>query len=179
MSDVSRWYAVQTRSNLEQIVVGELNAKGIANFCPCFSELHQWADRKKIIERPVFPGYVLSNFIADPSIRLRVRQSRGVVRILGTGNLIEAIPDVQVESIQRMLSSGEVCFSHPFLCEGAKVRVRRGPLKDLVGTLIRIKHQTRLVLSVDLISNSVATEVDLSDIEELTYNYRPMPSLCA
>lgn len=179
MSGLEHWYAVQTRSNLEQIVVSELDAKGIVNFCPCFTELHQWADRKKTVERPVFPGYVLTKFSGDPTVRMRVLQTQGVVRILGVGKQMEPIPDDQIESIQKMLSSGKVCFSHPFLREGSKVRVLRGPLKDVVGTLVRIKQQTRLVLSVDLISNSVATEVDMGDIEVLTPSHRPTSALCA
>ena len=179
MPSVGCWYALQTRSNLEKSVVSELDSKGIETFCPTFVESHQWADRKKTIERPVFPGYVFTRFCDLSPVRLRVLQTNGVVRILGMGKLIEPIPDQQVESIRRMLTSGKVCFPHPFLHEGARVRVRCGPLKDIEGTLIRIKQQTRLVLSVDLISHSVATEVDLADVEVIASQKQSITSICA
>ncbi len=179
MQSIARWYALQTRSNLEKSVVTELTSKGIHTFCPSFSESHQWADRKKTIERPVFPGYVFTQFCDLSTDRLRVLQTNGVVRILGMGKMIEPIPDQQIDSIRRMLASGKVCFPHPFLHEGSRVRVRRGPLKDIEGTLIRIKQQTRLVLSVDLISHSVATEVDLADVEVVATRAQSITSICA
>ena len=58
-----QWYAVQTRSNFEKLVTRELSAKGIENYCPTLEELHQWADRKKAVHRPVFPGYVFARFV--------------------------------------------------------------------------------------------------------------------
>jgi transcription antitermination factor NusG len=167
MSTFGSWYAVQTRSNMEQCVVGELAIKGIENLYPSYEELHQWADRKKLVTRPLFPGYVLVRCNGSAQSRLHVLQTHGVVRILGVGKQIEAIPEAQVLSVQQLLTSGKPCFPHPFLRTGAKVRVRRGPLKDIVGTLVRIKQQSRLVLSVDLIAKSVATEVDMRDIEVL------------
>ena len=57
MSESCNWYAVQTRSNMEQCVVGELVGKGIENFYPAYDELHQWADRKKLVTKPrTLPG---------------------------------------------------------------------------------------------------------------------------
>ena len=165
MSESCNWYAVQTKSNMEKCVVEELANKGIENFYPSYDELHQWADRKKVVTRPLFPGYVLIHCADSSQSKLRVLQTHGVVRILGAGRQIEPIPEQQVLSVQQMLASGKGCFPHPFFRAGVSVRVRRGPLKDLVGILVRIKHQTRLVLSVDLIAQSVSTEVDLRDVE--------------
>ncbi len=168
MSESCNWYAVQTRSNMEQCVVGELVGKGIENFYPAYDELHQWADRKKLVTKPLFPGYVLIRCASSSQAKLRVLQTHGVVRILGSGRQSEPIPDEQVMGVQQMLASGKPCFPHPFLRAGARVRVRRGPLKNLIGTLVRIKQHTRLVLSVDLIAQSVATEVDMNDVEVIS-----------
>ena len=168
MSESCNWYAVQTRSNMEQCVVGELATKGIENFYPSYDEMHQWADRKKMVTRPLFPGYVLIHCPDSSQAKLRVLQTHGVVRILGAGRQVEPIPEQQVIGVRQMLASGKPCFPHPFFRAGASVRVRRGPLKDLIGTLVRIKQQTRLVLSVDLIAQSVATEVDMRDVEVIS-----------
>ena len=174
MSETVNWYAVQTRSNMEQCVTSELILKGIENFFPAYEELHQWADRKKMVTRPLFPGYVLIRCADSSQSRLRVLQTHGVVRILGNGKQLEPIPPPQVISVQQMLASGKPCFPHPLLRAGAKVRVRRGPLKDLIGILVRFKQQNRLVLSVDLIAQSVATEVDLKDVEVISTPLIPM-----
>lgn len=157
------WYAIQTRSNFEKRVAEEIAGKGFESFYPSLQEVHQWSDRSKAVSRPLFPGYVFARFF-DYS-RLSVIQSTGAVRIVGVGRDLASIPDEEIESVRRMLSSGRECAPHHYLREGALVRVRRGPLKDLEGVLVKVKNQTRLVLSVTLLCRSVATEVSTEDVE--------------
>jgi hypothetical protein len=58
-------------------------------------------------------------------------------------------------------------FVHPYLRDGSKVRVPRGPLAGISGYLVRFKNNARLVLSLDLLSQSVAAEVDLRDADPI------------
>ena len=161
------WFAVYTRSNFEKKVASELAARRVDSYLPLVEQVHQWKDRRKVVETPVFPGYVFARFADQPSARLNVLRALGVVRILGQGESIEPVPDWEVESIRRLLQAHVPCFAHPFLREGAWVRVKRGPLKDVEGLLVRVKSKTRLVLSVALLSQSVATEIDILDVEVL------------
>jgi len=163
----SRWYALYTRSNFEKRVAAELTRKAVESYLPVIEQIHQWKDRKKRIEVPVFPGYVFVRMLDTSAARLTVLRTAGSVRILGQGDRIEPIPEAEIESIQRLLRARVPCFAHPFLKEGAWVRVKRGPLRDVEGLLVRVKSKTRLVLSVALLSQSVATEIDLSDVEVL------------
>ena len=163
----SAWYAVHTRSNFEKVVHAELLRRRIETYWPAFEEIHQWKDRKKRVERSVFPGYVFIQITDKPETRVQVVRTNGVVRILGSGSAIEAVPDYEIASIRRLLDSKRQCYAHPFLREGAWVRVKRGPLRDVEGRLVRFKNQTRLVLTVDLLSQAVATEIDLCDVEPI------------
>lgn len=159
------WYAVHVRSNFEKRVAGELAAKGVESYLPAVTEIHNWKDRKKQIETPLFPGYVFTRFSDTGASRLTVLRTAGAVRILGNQDSIEAVPDTEIESIQRLLQSNAALLTHPLLQEGSMVRIRRGPLKDVEGLLVRVKSQARLVLSVKLLSRSVSTEVDVRDVE--------------
>jgi transcription antitermination factor NusG len=47
----------------------------------------------------------------------------------------------------------------PYLKPGDRVRVERGPLRGLQGTLIREKDRFRLVVGIDLLKRSVAAEL--------------------
>jgi transcription antitermination factor NusG len=161
------WFAVYTRSNFEKKVSCELEARRVDSYLPLVEQVHQWKDRRKLVETPVFPGYVFARFADEPRSRLNVLRALGVVRILGQGDGIEPVPDREIESIRRLLQAKVPCFTHPFLREGAWVRVKRGALKDLEGLLVRVKSKTRLVLSVALLSQSVATEIDILDVEVL------------
>jgi len=165
--ELPSWYAVHVRSNFEKRVSIDLATKGVECYVPAVKETRTWTDRKKTIEVPLFPGYVFTRMYDTPALRHVVMRSPGAVRILGNGGLIEAVPTVEVEAIQRLIQSNVPLLAHPLLREGAMVRIWRGPLKDLEGLLVRIKSQTRLVLSVELLSRSVSTEVDASDVEPL------------
>ena len=161
------WYAVQTRSRFEKAVGAELCARGIEHFLATFQDVHQWKDRKKVVEVPLFSGYIFVRLQGIESVRLQVLKTNGVVRILGAGGQIEPVPDLEIDSIQQLLGSGKQCYLHPFVREGSWVRMRRGPLAGVEGRLVRFKSQTRLVLSVELLSQSVATEVDAWDVEPI------------
>ncbi len=159
------WYAVHTRSNFERRVSLELASKGIEVYLPTIAEDHQWKDRNKRVEVPIFSGYVFTRFADSAMTRLNVLQTVGVVRILGWDGAIVAIPDSEISSVRRLVASDRVLIRQPFLREGARVRVRRGPLRGVEGLLVRVKNQDRLVVSIELFSQSVATEIDVVDLD--------------
>jgi len=158
--EIPRWYAVRTRSRFEKAVDA-----GVESYLPLLKELSQWKDRKKFVALPVFPGYVFARFVDEAAIRLQVLQTHGVVQILGQGRSIEPVLDCELESIRRLIETDTLFFTHPFLRKGAWVRVKHGPLRDIEGRLVCVKNQTRLILSVEILSQSVATEVDANDVE--------------
>lgn len=159
------WYALYTRSHFEKSVAAELARKGVEAYLPLVREIHRWKDRMKAVETPVFPGYVFTRLADTPLERLRVLRTAGVVRILGQAGRIEPIPDIEIESIRKLILSRASFAAHPFLREGAWVRVKRGPLAGVEGYLVRRKNQDRLVISVEMLSQAVATEIDICDVE--------------
>jgi transcription antitermination factor NusG len=161
------WYAVRTRANSEKQVNAQLREKGFETYLPVFRQQRQWKDRRKLVEFPIFPGYLFTRMIDQEDCRLSVLRTAGAVRILSLGDRLEPIPDQQIVALQQMVSAGPQCFVHPLLKEGCWVRVRRGPLKNLEGLLIRFKNQTRLVLSIALVCQSISAEVEASDVEYL------------
>ena len=160
-----RWYAVHTRSKCEQPVAAELTSKGVENFLPAVREIHRWKDRKKEIAVPLFPGYVFTRIPDSPVSRLQVLRTNGTVRILGHGAEIEPVADHEIDALKQLLQAQVPCLAHPFLREGAWVRVKRGALEGLEGLLARVKNGSRLVLSVEMLSQSVAAEIDAHDVE--------------
>ncbi len=160
-----QWYAVRTRSNFEKTIAAELILKGVESYLPATREVHKWTQRKKIVDVPLFPGYVFARFVDTPEDRVRVLRTQGAVRILGSGMQIEPVSGLELDSIRRLLESAVPFVRHPFLREGSWVRVKRGPLADLEGLFVRAKGPGRLLLSVTMLSQSVATEIDACDVE--------------
>ena len=164
MDDALRWYAVYSRSRHEKTVCEELQRRGIETFLPLREILSQWKDRKRRIQIPLFGGYV---FVHVPirQRRLDILKVPGVVRIVGLNNTPEPVPDAEIESVQVFLKTTIRYDPYPYLAVGRRVEIRRGALKGLQGILIKKKNKFKFVLSVHLIQQSVALEIDASDIE--------------
>jgi transcription antitermination factor NusG len=58
------------------------------------------------------------------------------------------------------LKTGLPAQPWPYLQMGQKVRIERGALSGLEGTLVREKENWRVVVNVELLQRSVAVEID-------------------
>lgn len=158
-----QWYAVYTRSRHEKTVAAKLDEKRIEVFLPLRKILRRWKDRRKEVNMPLFSSYV---FVRIPlSQKLPVLQTPGVVQILSEGNKPVPIPEEQIDSIQKLVDSRLRYDPYPYLKEGTQVSVIRGPLQGVTGILLKKRKQHLLVLSVDLIQQSAALQVDISDTD--------------
>ena len=163
MQDALAWYAVWTRSRHEQVVREQLERKGLEAFLPTITRWSRWKDRKKQVDWPLFPGYCFVRF--NGAERLPVLKCTGVVNIVSFDGDIVAIPEHEIESIRRLVESDLQFDPCPLIREGMMVEVTHGPLKGVVGRLVRKGTHARLVLSVDLIGQAVSVEVDASDVK--------------
>ena len=159
------WFAVRVRSNYEKIAELHLRDRGYERFAPSYKVERQWSDRKKEIDRFLFPGYVFCRL--DGHDRLPVLTIPGVVGLVGFGKIPAPIPDEEIERIQRMVQSGLLVKPWPFLEVGQTVLIERGPLAGMEGILAEEKGQCRLVVSVHLLRRSVAAEVDRTWVRPL------------
>ncbi|MEW6544256.1 MAG: UpxY family transcription antiterminator [Nitrospirota bacterium] len=160
--DVTRWYALRTKSRHEKQVRDRLAGQGIRPLLPTLIRLSQWRDRKKRIEVPLFSGYCFAQFSWRD--RLRVLMAPGVVSIVGSGNRPEPIPNEEIDALMSLMASTLPYDAHPYLREGMAVQVVRGPLEGVRGILLRKEKRCRLVISVHLIRQAAAVEIDAVDV---------------
>lgn len=162
------WYALYTRSHCEQLVYEQLTAKGFHLFLP---KMQVWSQRAGVRHRiaiPMFPGYLFLHSLVDSATYLEVRKARGLVCILGQGwDRLAVVPEEEIQAIYAVLRSRSPIYHHPYLQEGQRVRVMRGPLSGVEGIFIGGKaNKGRLVLSVELLHQSVAVEIDCTNVEK-------------
>jgi transcription termination/antitermination protein NusG len=140
----------------------QLLNQGIEPLLPTVKRLSQWKDRKKEIEVPLFSGYCFVRFNSEQ--KLPVLKTIGVVDIVGGGQRPEPIPDEEISAIQTLMASVLPYDPHPYLQEGMKVEVVRGPLQGVQGILLRKEKRHRLILGVRLIQQAAAVEIDTADV---------------
>jgi transcription termination/antitermination protein NusG len=161
---IPHWYALYTRSHCEQLVWDQLAAKGFHLFLPKIDVWSRRAGKRHLITVPMFPGYLFLRHALDKVSYIDVRKARGLVRILGERwDRLGVVPDAEIDAIQSALISSLPIMSHPYLREGQRVRITRGPLRGIEGILVQSKPaKGLLILSVELLQRSVAVEVDCS-----------------
>ena len=157
------WYAIRVRSHYERVVGTSLSQKGYQEFVPYYKARRRWSDRTKIVEFPLFPGYVFCRF--DPQKRLPILQTPGVVSIVSFGKKFIPVDEREIESIRAIVTAGCEVRPWPYLKIGQRVRIRGGALDGVEGLLLQVKNETRLVVSISLLQRSVAAEVDRGSIE--------------
>ena len=170
--DHSPWWALYTRHQHEKSVAEALMAKNFEVFLPAYESVRRWKDRKKLLSLPLFPCYVFVRGGLDR--KLQIVTTPGVHMILHRGERVATIPGAEIEAIQRVVEGRFRVEPHPFLKCGETVRVVKGSLEGVKGILLRKKNWHRLVLSVNMLAQSVAVEIDASDVEPLrTHEWLP------
>lgn len=157
------WWALYTRHQHEHVIADSLSAKGFEVFLPLYQSLRRWKDRQKLLWLPLFPCYVFVR--GGMNRRLEVVTTPGVHMILYNGEHVAIVPDEEIRGIRMAVEGTARIEPHPFLKCGDRVRVTHGSLEGVEGILIRKKNLFRLVLSVEMLAQSVAVEIDASEVE--------------
>jgi transcription termination/antitermination protein NusG len=153
------WYAIQTMPRHERKVAAELQRKDLQTFLPLFPSTRHWSDRMRVLEMPLFPGYVFVQMSPAPDMRISVLRTSGVTSFVGVRGVGVPIPESQIAAVERVLEQRLQCSPYPFLNIGQRVRLRGGSLEGIEGILTEIKGDQSLVISVELIQRSLAIRV--------------------
>jgi transcription antitermination factor NusG len=169
------WFALRIKSNFEKVTSQILEQKGYIAFLPTYRTRNRWSDRTKVIDRPLFPGYLFCRF--DQNDRLPILVTPGVVGVVGVGKTPMPVAEREIEAIQVVLRSGLPATPWPYVTVGQRLLIERGPLSGIEGILQEIKNSFRFIVSVNLLQRSVAAEVDASWVRPIssgteTFAYR-------
>ena len=154
------WFAVRVKSNHEKAVCSYLAVKGFEVFLPVCRTRNRWADRFKLVETPLFAGYVFSRL--DRTRPNAVLSTPGVIQIVGTGRNPEPVLEGEISAIRRAVEANFQLRECDFFMKGQHATVVSGALAGLEGTVVSLKQESRLVLSISLLQRSVALEIDES-----------------
>jgi transcription termination/antitermination protein NusG len=152
------WFAVRVRPNYEKPVAAALRGKGFEEFLPLVRSKRQWSDRVKIMDLPLFPGYLFCRLNLEE--RLPLLTTPGFLYLVGVGKNPEPVDESEIAGIQAVLRSGLTVTPWPNLVVGQKVQLKHGPLRGLEGVLTKIANRHRIYVSVTLLKRSISVEVD-------------------
>lgn len=164
---MDRWYALTVAPKHEfKVRDGLSSLDNVEAFLPAYQDKRPWSDRTKLIDVPLFAGYVFARF--DPEmLRIHVLRLGGVKSIVGFGSELLALPDTEIESVRSLIASGFPVQESPFLRPGQKIRVEHGPLRGVEGVIVSQKDAWMMVVSIELLQRSVAVALDRSALKAI------------
>ena len=168
------WFALRVRPNYEKPVAAALRGKGFQEFLPLVRSRRQWSDRVKIMDLPLFPGYLFCRLNLEE--RMPLLTTPGFLYLVGVGKNPEPVDQSEIEAIQSVLRSGLPVTRWASLMVGQKVRLNHGPLRGLEGVLTKIANQHRIYVSVTLLKRSISVEVAPEWIHPLNASSEPESS---
>ena len=157
------WFALQTRSRFEFTVRDALLAAGVEAFLPTWQEQTRYTDRIAEVIRPLFTGYLFARFPAADSDAIRA--TRGVSQVLSMGQIPVAVPDEDIENLQRIVAMPVKLACCPYVA-GARITVLRGPFAGVCGVVTRVRGRSTLSIPVEILGRSVSVQIDAADVRE-------------
>ena len=164
-----RWVAALVQMCTEKKVGDRLMKLGIENYVPTQTEIHQWSDRKKKVERVVIPMVVFVR--ADEATERELRMQSFIRKILTYPGQTAAavIPDDQIDRLKFMLKQADspVELMPENLRVGDRVRIARGALKGLEGELFKsVPEKSMVAIRVDGLGYACVS-VSVGDLESI------------
>jgi transcriptional antiterminator NusG len=160
------WFALYVRSRHEFVTNDELRKKGIETFLPSVKKWRQWKDRRKLLDFPLFPGYLFVRTYPNPEGFINVLKTKGAVTFVSAEiGRPTTVSLEEITSLMLLLESGKDFDVYPYLKEGIWVRVRRGPLKGAEGVLKKKEDQYVFLVNINILGRSVGVKIYADDIE--------------
>ncbi|OGV53469.1 MAG: hypothetical protein A2X45_24350 [Lentisphaerae bacterium GWF2_50_93] len=158
------WTPVRTKPRQEKKFVEYCSANGIEFYLPLRMNVRRYQRRTVEFFVPMFSGYVFCS-LDQPLYQKILLSNRIVYRLQmndkSEAELIGELHDIQM--FEKLAVESEVIV-RPELVSGSRVMVRSGPLKGLGGVVEKRKGKTMITINVEMLGQSVSTEIDVEDI---------------
>ena len=158
------WYVIRVRSQSERLVQVGLHKKDFEVLNPTYQSLSFRKDRRKVLSKPIFKGYMFFRALLDSGSHLEVLKTPGVVEVLRTRKGPTPVPDEQVENVLILQKYVGDCFYGTELLVGDAVILREGPLTGLRGVIDRM-YRNKIYIHVNAIPGSVMIEVEPHQVQ--------------
>jgi transcription antitermination factor NusG len=164
MPVVPKWFAVFTSPRHEKRVEHHFSLRDIEHYLPLYRSPRKWRNGLNVVlDLPLFPGYIFVRI--KRAERVRVLQVPGVLAVVGgPAGEMAPLPEAEIDALRSGLHL-RLAEPHPLLTVGQRARIRSGAFAGLEGVVVRKKNSLRVVLTMDLIMQSVALEVDGEELE--------------
>ncbi len=169
-SSKAKWYVVHTysgyenkvKTNIEQIVENHSMQDAILDVqVPLEEVIEVKDDKKKVVLRKKFPGYVIIKMVMTDETWYIIRNTRGVTGFVGPASKPVPLTDEEIENMG--IEKKVVVLSYEV---GDTVVIKFGPLEDFTGTVEEINMEKKKVrVIVSMFGRETPVELEFSQVE--------------
>ena len=174
-----RWYVVHTQSGYEKKVKQNLEARTSSMnmegrihevVIPMEDVVEIRGGKKQVVQKKMFPGYLLVRCLLDDDSWYVIRNTPGVTGFVGAGNKPSPLPRRDVENFLAVkdeaedvpTKKGRARLEHEL---GETVRVKEGPFANFSGEIVEINEdQLKVKVLVDIFGRETPVELDFSQV---------------
>ncbi len=170
MSDTAKWYVVHTYSGYENKVAMNIETvvqnRNLQDFIhevrvPTETVTEIKDNKKREVERKIFPGYVLVKMVMTDDSWYVVRNTRGVTGFVGPES--KPLPLTEEEVLNLGIETKEIEIDYAV---GDTVRIVDGPLEGFVGIVEEIDTEKDMVkVKVSMFGRETPVELELDQVE--------------
>lgn len=173
MAEEAKWYVVHTYSGYENKVKANIEKsvenRGIQDLIPDVrvpmeDVVEKKGDVEKIVQRKIFPGYVVVKMVMTDESWFVVRNTRGVTGFVGPGSKPVPLSNEEVEKMGvEKIRMAEINFS-----VGDLVEIKSGPMEGFSGKITNIDNETRKInVAVSMFGRETPVEIDYTQVESV------------
>ncbi len=155
------WHVAHTRPRREKKLLQFCEREKLAASLPCFAAAHKYRGKTVVFEKPLFPGYVFLNLVAEQhDVVLQSNHLAALLKISDQELFIR-----QLDEINRALKTDLEIRLAPDIGEGQRVKIKAGPLRGVEGWVEKRHGVNTVLLRLDFIGQAAAVKMDASDLE--------------
>lgn len=157
------WHVVYTKPRWEKKVAVLLTKKGIENYCPLNKVLRQWSDRKKIVEEPLFSGYVFLKTTAAE--KWRIKEVDGILNYVHWLGKPAIVPETEIETIKRFLNEHQTLhISTTHFKPNDRVKIVSGAFIDTQAKVI-VQKGKHVILEIPTLQLTLTAQLPHTALE--------------
>jgi transcriptional antiterminator RfaH len=167
---MNQWYVLKTKPHREAQVAQVLINARLEVFNPKIRELSYRGTLRYYSVKPLFPSYLFLHINFDNTDNIHmIKYTRGVSKILCAGNKPLPVEEEIIQTLRERISpEGVIEQRHSTFLPGDTVRIRKGPLKDLIGILEKsAKAEERVIVLLHLVNYKMQASLHWTEIEKI------------
>ena len=171
MADEAKWYVAHTYSGYENKgkanIEKSVENRGMQDLIPDVrvpveEVVEKKGDKEKIVQRKIFPGYVVIKMVMTDESWYVVRNTRGVTGFVGPGSKPVPLSDAEVARMGiEKVTAADIKFSI-----GDFVEIKSGPMEGFSGKITSVNNESGKVnVMVSMFNRETQVEIDHTQVE--------------